>query len=85
MDYIIGTDCRLFQDVAVQDMRYHLDHYMVLSCLREYSAKYLTGYLQKERCSPLWTLCRDLASEPDKIFQISRTIPPTYPPPPPPK
>ena len=32
-DYILGTDRRLFRNVAVQDPRHNLDHYMVLGCL----------------------------------------------------
>ena len=32
-DYILGTDRRLFQNVAVQDPRHNTDHYMVLGCL----------------------------------------------------
>ena len=44
-EYIIGTYCILFQDVAVQDTRHHLDHYMVLGCPRVEPAKELTGDL----------------------------------------
>ena len=32
-DYILGTDRRLFQNVAVRDPRHNTDHYMVLGCL----------------------------------------------------
>ena len=32
-DYILGTDRRLFRNVAVRDPRHNLDHYMVLGCL----------------------------------------------------
>ena len=32
-DYILGTDRRLFKNVAVQDPRHNTDHYMVLGCL----------------------------------------------------
>ena len=42
-DYIIGTDRRLIQDVAIRDMQHHLDHYMVLGCLRGELSKDLTG------------------------------------------
>ena len=31
-DYILGTDRRLFQNVAVRDPRHNTDHYMVLGC-----------------------------------------------------
>ena len=29
-DYLLGTDCSLFRNVAVQDPRYNSDHYMVV-------------------------------------------------------
>ena len=67
-DYILGTDCRLFRDVAVRDTRNHLDYYMVLGCLRGEPVKELTGYLLKARRFPFRPLRRDLASAPDKIF-----------------
>ena len=33
-DYILGTNRRLFKNVAVRDPRHNSDHYMVLGCLR---------------------------------------------------
>ena len=32
-DYILGTDRRMFKNVAVRDPRHNTDHYMVLGCL----------------------------------------------------
>ena len=32
-DYILGTDRRLFRNVAVRDPRHNSDHYMVLGCI----------------------------------------------------
>ena len=32
-DYILGTDCRLFWNVSVQDPGYNSDHYLVDGCL----------------------------------------------------
>ena len=32
-DYILGTDLRLFRNVAVRDPRHNSDHYMVMGCL----------------------------------------------------
>ena len=72
-EYIIGTDCRLFQDVDVRYMRHHSDHYMVLSCLRADPAKELTVYLCKARRFPLRPLYSDLASDPDEIFSEIKT------------
>ena len=52
-DYIIGTDHKIFQDVAVHDTRHHSDHYMVLEFLRGEPAKELTRYLRKACHFPL--------------------------------
>ena len=32
-DYILGTDCRLFWNMSVQDPRHNSYHYLVLGCL----------------------------------------------------
>ena len=34
MEYILGTDLRLLQNVDIRDPRHNTNHYMVLSCLR---------------------------------------------------
>ena len=70
-DYILGTDHRLFQDVAAWDTRHYLGHYMVLGYLRGEPAKDLVGYLRKLRRFPLRPLSPlncDLASARDKLF-----------------
>ena len=72
-DYILGTDCRFFQDVAVWDTLHHSDHYMVLGCLRGEPVKELTGYLCKARRSPLQPLRRKLVSAPEKLFSELKT------------
>ena len=47
-DYILGTDCRLFRNVTVQDPRHNSDHYMVLGCLTSAplseTKRYLRGW-----------------------------------------
>ena len=43
--YILRTDHRLFQGVAVWDLQHNSYHYMVLGCLRGDPAKDLTVYL----------------------------------------
>ena len=40
-DYILGTDRRLFTNVAVRDPRYNSDHYMVMGLLRGGTATFL--------------------------------------------
>ena len=47
MDYILGTDLRLFGNVSVRDPMHNSDHYMVLGCIYIASvrghARYLGG------------------------------------------
>ena len=75
-NHILGTDLRLFQDVAVQDPRHNLDHYMVLGCLMGEPAKDLTEYLRKARRLPLRPIRRDLASASEKLFSdLNNNIP----------
>ena len=78
-DYILGTDRRLFQDMAIQNTQHHLDHYMVLGCLRGDPAKELTGYLQKVCRFPLQPLRFNFLLALDKLFselknQISKLL-----------
>ena len=79
MDYTLGTDHRLFQDVAVRDPRHNSDHYMVLGCLRGGSAKELTYYLRKLRHLPLRTIHRDLTFTSYKLFSELKIQIPTPP------
>ena len=72
-DYVLRTDRRLFQDVAVRDLRHNSDHYMVLGCLRGDLEKELTYYLRKVcRFSLRKIRCR-LASASDKLFSYLNT------------
>ena len=32
-DYILGSDCQIFQNVAAQDPRHNSGHYVVMGCL----------------------------------------------------
>ena len=67
-DYILRTDRRFFQDVAVRDTRHHSDRYTVLKCLRREPVKELTGYLRTGRRSPSGPLRCDVTLAPDKLF-----------------
>ena len=78
-DYILGKDCRLFQEMDVRYTRNHSDHYMELGCLMGDPAKELTGYLRKACRSPLRPLYRDLVSEPEKLFSDLSTLIPKPP------
>ena len=46
-NYILGTESRLFQNVAVQDSMHNTDHYLVLRCLREAAPAAHSRYLGK--------------------------------------
>ena len=67
-DYILGTDHRLFQDVAVQDPRHSSDNCMVLGCMRGEPEKELMDYIRKSRRFPLCPIHCDLASTSENIF-----------------
>ena len=45
MDYILGSDRRIFQNVAVRDPRHNSDHFMVVGCPREASPREHSCYL----------------------------------------
>ena len=72
-DYILGTYCRMFQDVAARDMQHHSDNYMVLGCMKGEPKKEFTIYLCKVRRSPLRTFRRGLTSDTDKLFSDINT------------
>ena len=48
MDYILGTDLRLFWNMSIRETMHNSYHYMVLGCLRiaplREHAKYLGGH-----------------------------------------
>ena len=39
-DYILGYNCQIFQNVAVQDPQHNSGHYMVMGCLYGVSPRY---------------------------------------------
>ena len=59
-DYILVTDCILFQDVAVRDPQHQSYHYIVLVCLRGGMVKELMDYIRKAHRFPLCPSRRDL-------------------------
>ena len=79
-DYILGTYCRLLQDVDIQDMRHNSDHYMVLGCMSGDLEKELMDYLRKVRRFLLRPIRRDLASASEKIFSELKNQTPNPPP-----
>ena len=53
MDYILGTDRRLFMNVSVRDPRHNSDHYMVRGVLRGGTAKTHEKYIAGRRKVPM--------------------------------
>ena len=51
-DYNLGTDCRLFAFLSVQNPRHNSDHYMVLGCVHSASLQENARYLGGGACSP---------------------------------
>ena len=51
--YILGTDHYLFRNMAIQDPRHNLDHYMVLVCLHSALLREHTEYLGRRMRLPL--------------------------------
>ena len=54
-DYILGADCHLFQNVAVQDPRQNTNHYMVLGCLRSVTLREHQCYIRSRMRLPLYS------------------------------
>ena len=48
IDYILGTDRRLFQNVSVRDSRHNTYHYLVLCCLCIAAPAAHLRYLRKQ-------------------------------------
>ena len=64
-DYILGTESRLLQNVAVRDVRHNTDHYLVLGCLCGAEPSAHLRYLGKRTRFPV----RPLAT-PDKVDRM---------------
>ena len=73
-DYILGTDCRLFWNVSVRDLRHNSDCYMVLCFLR--SAPLREHYEYLRRCKRLPLLTPTTLTREDGIFAaLRRAVP----------
>ena len=55
MEYIMGSDRRIFQNMAVRDLQHNSDHYMVLGCLHGGSLRENSNYLGRRTRLPLCT------------------------------
>ena len=76
MEYMLGYDCQIFHNMAIQDLRHNSDHIMVLGCLHGASPIEHLRYLGRRTRLPLrppgcWTGTRL-----NKIFsELHRSIP----------
>ena len=52
-EYILGSDRRIFQNMAVQDLRRNSDNSMVLGCLHLSSLMEHSHYLRHRTCLPI--------------------------------
>ena len=53
INYILGTDLHLFQNMAFQDAWHNTDHYLVLECLRRAAPAKHLRYLMNRKRFPL--------------------------------
>ena len=73
-DYILGTDCSLFRNVAVRDPHYKSDHYMVVGLLRGGTVREHIRYIVGGRRIPLTPPKRPTRE--DTIFRdLRRAVP----------
>ena len=73
-DYILGTDCSLFRNVAVRDPRHNSDHYMVVGLLRGGTVQEHIRYIAGRRRLPLTPPKRPTRE--DTLFEdLRRAVP----------
>ena len=66
--YILGSECRIFQNVAVQDLRHKSDHFMVVECLRGAYPRERSHYLGHSMRLPLHPPGHQTRTRADKLF-----------------
>ena len=67
-DYILGSDCRIFNNLDVRDLQHTSNHCMVLGCLRGASPREHSHYLRGRTRLPLRPPGRQTRIRADKIF-----------------
>ena len=74
IDYILGTDCCLFRNVAVRYPRHNSYHYLILGCLRSAPLRERTKSLGQ--CMRLFLCPPTTPTREDRLFaDIQRSIP----------
>ena len=75
-DYTLGYDCRIFQNVAVQDPRQNSDHLMILGCLCGASPREHLRYLDFRMRLLLRPTGRQTRTQAENIFaELWRAVP----------
>ena len=67
-DYILGSYRRIFQNVAVRDLRHNSDHYMVMGCLRVTSPREHSHSFGRRTRLPLRLPGHQTRTQEDTIF-----------------
>ena len=75
-DYILVSDRRIIQNMAVRDPRHNSDHLMVIGCLCGASPREHSCYLRRRTRLPLQPPGRKTKTRADKIFaELRHAIP----------
>ena len=78
-DYIMGSDLRIFQNVAVWDPRHNSDHLMVVGSLRGAFPREHYHYLGSRTHLPLCPPKCQTRTQADELFdELRRTFPKPY-------
>ena len=67
-DYILGSKCKISQNVAVRYLRYNFDRLMALGCLCRISPREKSCYLKRRTCLPLHLPSFQTRTREEKIF-----------------
>ena len=74
-DYILGSDCRIFQNVALRDPMHNSDYFMVMGSLREASPREHSNYLGIRTLLPLRLTGLQTRTQADELFvELRRAI-----------
>ena len=75
-DYTLGSNLRIFQNIAVQDPRHNSDHYMVMGCLRGTYQREHSHHIFQRTGLPLRPPVFQTRTWVDKIFtKLRRAVP----------
>ena len=78
-DYILGSNCRIFQNVAVWYPRHNSDHLMAVGCLSGASPREHSHYLGGRTRLPLRPPGRQTRRRAENLFaELRRTVPEPY-------